>query len=165
MDEAADVLSGIFRFEDRSGSGGSFEMLPFRVNLGAEFRVPAYDRLSVGLLYQGRGGASFSRHTGRISLNWNPLHFLSMSTGMTLNKAGQNFGFALNLHPAGINLLVGCDYIPFHTVSIAPLIEDLPSQYQRLAVVPRDQMKLNLYVGLNLALGRSRLNHKKEHIL
>ena len=158
MDEAASALSGIFRFKDHSGSGGKFEMLPFRVNLGAEYRMPFYERLSVGLLYQGRGGASFSRHMGRFSLNWNPLDFLSVSTGTTLSKMGQNIGFALNLHPAGVNLLVGCDYIPFHTVDIAPLVKDVP-----YTIVPRDQMKLNLYIGLNLALGRSRLNFKKEH--
>ncbi len=163
MDEATSALSGIFRFKDHSGSGGQFEMLPFRVNLGAEYRMPFYERLSVGLLYQGRGGAAFSRHTGRFSLNWNPLRFLSMSTGTTLSKMGQNFGFALNLHPAGINLLVGCDYIPFHTVNVAPLVNDLPEQFRSLAVLPRDQMKLNLYISLNLALGRSRLNFKKEY--
>lgn len=164
MDEAKSVLSGIFRFKDHSGSGGQFEMLPFRVNLGAEYRMPFYERLSVGLLYQGRGGASFSRHSGRLSLNWNPLSFLSLSTGTTLSKMGQNIGFALNLHPAGINLLLGCDYIPFHTVNAAPLVSDWPEQYRSLTVLPRDQMKLNLYIGLNLALGRSRLNFKKEHV-
>ena len=36
----------------------------FRINLGAEFRMPFYERLSIGMLYQGRGGSYFSRHTG-----------------------------------------------------------------------------------------------------
>ena len=162
IDEASSALSGIFRFRDQSGSGAEFEMLPFRVNMGAEFRMPFYERLSVGLLYQGRGGASFARHTGRFSLNWNPLDFLSMSTSTSLNSLGESLGFALNLHPAGINLLVGCDYVPFHGVNITPLIEDLPAQYQSFAVLPRDRMNLNVYVGLNLALGWSRLNFKKE---
>ena len=162
LDEASAVLSGIFRFKDRSGSGAAFEMLPFRVNVGAEFRMPFYDRLSVGALYQGRGGNSFSRHTGRLSLNWSPLNFLSMSTSASLNKMGESLGFALNLHPAGINLMVGCDYFQFHFTSIAPMFDDLPDRYRSLAVLPRDQMKLNLYIGLNLALGWSRLDYKKE---
>ena len=162
LDEASAALSGIFRFKDRSGSGAAFEMLPFRVNVGAEFRMPFYDRLSVGALYQGRGGNSFSRHTGRLSLNWSPLNFLSMSTSASLNKMGESLGFALNLHPAGINLMVGCDYFPFHFTSIAPMFDDLPDRYRSLAVLPRDQMKLNLYIGLNLALGWSRLDYKKE---
>ena len=161
IDEATSELSGIFRFQDKSGSGAEFEMLPFRVNLGAEFRMPFYERLSVGMLYQGRGGAIFSRHTGGFSVNWNPLNFLSMSSSMSLSKIGESFGFALNLHPAGINLLVGCDYIPFHSVSIAPLIDDIPDKFRSWAIVPRDRMNLNLYFGLNLAFGRSRLDFKR----
>lgn len=162
IDEASEALSGIFRFKDHSGSGAVFEMLPFRVNVGAEFRMPFYERLSVGALYQGRGGASFSRHTGRLSLNWSPLNFLSMSTSASVNKMGESLGFALNLHPAGINLLVGCDYIPYHFTNMAPLIDGLPDRYRSMVVLPRDQMKLNLYIGLNLALGHSRLDFKKE---
>lgn len=162
MDEASAALSGLFRFKDQSGTGGAFEMLPFRVNMGAELRMPFYERLSVGLLYQGRGGSVFSRHTGRFSLNWNPLDFLSMSSSLSLNKIGESVGFALNLHPAGVNLLVGCDYIPFHCASIAPLITDLPAKYRSWAILPRDRMNLNLYVGLNLAFGGSRVNFKRE---
>jgi hypothetical protein len=79
-----------------------------------------------------------------------------------VNSLGESVGLALNLHPAGVNLMVGCDYIPFHSVSIAPLINDLPAQYRSWAVLPRDRMNLNLYVGLNLAFGGSRVNFKKE---
>ena len=162
VDEAVSTLSGIFRFREQSGSGAEFEMLPFRVNVGAEFRMPFYERLSVGLLYQGRGGSAFARHTGRFSLNWNPLDFLSMSTSTALSNMGESIGFALNLHPAGVNLLVGCDYLPFHCANIAPLIDDLPAKYSSWTILPRDRMRMNFYVGLNLALGRSRLNFKRE---
>ena len=162
IEEASAALSRLFHFKDQSGTKGGVEMLPFRVNMGAEFRMPFYERLSVGMLYQGRGGAIFSRHTGRFSVNWNPLDFLSMSSSLSLNKMGESVGFALNLHPAGVNLLIGCDYIPFHCASIAPLIDDLPSKYRSWAILPRDRMNLNLYFGFNFAFGRSRLNFKKE---
>ena len=164
IDRAMDALRGIFRFQDVSGSGSKMEMLPFRVNLGAEFRMPFYERLTVGALYQGRGGNCFTRHTARLSLNWNPLDFLSMSTSTALNNLGESIGFALNLHPAGLNLLVGCDFIPFHCTNISPLINDLPERYRSLAILPRDHMNLNVYIGLNLALGRSRLDHKKRYM-
>lgn len=163
IDDAMAQLSGLLRFEDVSGSeGGKLEMLPFQVLLGAEYRMPFYSRLSVGALYTGRGGACFARSTGRLSLNWNPLNFLSLSTSATLNRLGESFGFALNLHPAGINLLVGCDYVPVHVINISSLINDIPPQYEKWAVIPRDRMKLNLYIGLNLAFGRSRLDHRRD---
>ena len=141
------------------------DMLPFQVLAGAEFRMPFYERLTVGALYSGRGGACFARNTGRFSLNWNPLNFLSLSTSATLNRLGESFGFALNLHPAALNLLIGCDYIPVHTIDMAPMIDninDFPPALRRFAVIPRDQAKFNLYLGLNLAFGKSRLDHAKR---
>ena len=164
LGHAMDALSGVFRFKDANGRGGAFDFLPLQVLLGAEFRMPFYERLSVGALYSGRMGSGYGRQTGRISLNWNPLNFLSMSTGMTLNRLGESLGFALNLHPAGLNLLVGCDYIPLHGVSLSPLLDDgdIPPFIRDHAVLPRDQMKLNVYVGLNLAFGHRRLDFAKR---
>ncbi len=164
MDEILDNLSGLVRFQDAGSGKAAFDFLPFRVNLGAEYRMPFYDRLSVGALYMGRGGSAFGRHTARLSLNWNPLNFLSLSTGTTLNKLGESIGFALNLHPAGVNLMIGCDYIPFRCVNVAPLIPDLPAQYSRFAVIPANRMNLNLYLGLNLAFGRRHVDHARRFI-
>ena len=163
LEEAGEALAGLFRFKDMSGTGNAaFEMLPFRVNLGAEFRMPFYERLSVGALYTGRGGNIYARHTGRFSLNFSPADWFSMSTGTTLNRLGESFGFAFNLHPAGINLMIGCDYIPFSVVSIAPLIDDIPAQYERYAVLPANRMNMNVYFSLNLALGRRHLDFARR---
>lgn len=162
IDQALNSLAGLFRFKDAGSGKPGFEALPFRVNLGAEYRMPFYDRLSVGALYTGRGGNTFARHTGRLSLNWNPLDFLSMSVGSTLNKLGQSMGFAFNLHPAGINLTIGCDYIPFRSVNISPLINDFPPKYSRYALIPAHRLNMNLYVGLNLALGRRHLDYARR---
>ena len=165
LGHAMDALSGVFRFQDDSGKGAAFEMLPLQFYLGAEFRMPFYDRLSLGALYSGRFGSGYGRQTGRVSLNWSPLDFLSMSTSASLNRLGESFGFAFNLHPAGVNLTIGCDYIPIHGVSLAPLLSDadIPAFVKRHALLPRDQMKLDLYVGLNLAFGRSCLDHARRY--
>ena len=164
FDNALESLSGAFLFQDASGAGGAFEMLPAQVYLGAEFRIPFYERLSLGALYSGRVGSGYGRQNGRISVNWNPLDFLSLSGGTTISRLGESYGFALNLHPAGVNLMVGCDYVPVHSVSLSPLLEDadLPGFIKRNAILPRDQMKFNLYVGLNLAFGHSRLDYARR---
>ena len=170
VEEMVDALSGLFQFQDVSRTGAAeFEMLPYRIHLGAEYRMPFYDKLSVGALYMMRGGSCFAKNTARLSLNWNPLSFLSLSTGTSLNRLGESIGFALNLHPAGINLLLGCDYIPMSVVKIESLVpensdalSDIPVQYRRFLVVPTNQMKMNLYVGLNLALGKRHLDHARR---
>ena len=165
FDEALNGLTGVLRFMDASGTGSATtEMLPFQVYLGAEFRMPFYDRLSLGALCSGRMGSGYGTQNARISLNWNPLDFLSMSTGTTLNRLGESFGFAFNLHPAGVNLMFGCDYIPIHGISLAPVLQDtdIPSFIRQHAILPRGQMKLNLYVGFNLAFGSARLDHTRR---
>lgn len=164
FNEALNGLTGVFRFKDESGKGGAVEMLPLQVYLGAEFRLPFYDRLSLGALYSGRMGSGYDRQVGRLSLNWSPLDFLSMSGGTTFNALGESFGFALNLHPAGVNLMLGCDYIPIHSVSLTPLLKDadIPSFVRQHAILPRDQMNLNFYIGLNLAFGYARLDHARR---
>lgn len=122
--------------------------------------MPFYDRLSVGILYQGRFVNQFNRHAGRFSINWNPLDFFSLSTGTTLSRLGESLGFAINLHPNGVNFLLGCDYIPLHVMDANPLFGT--SSHSPWAVLPRDRMKLNLYLGLNVAFGRSRLDHARN---
>ena len=163
LDELADVI----QFKQDSEKG-AFAMMPVQLLLGAEYRMPFYDRLSVGALYIGRYGNTFNRQSGRLALNWNPLSWMSMSTGATLNRLGESFSFAFNLHPAGINLMFGCDYIPVHTIKYTVDTDDMQDVFPNLKQVviqaPRDQMKLNFYLGLNLAFGRRRLDHAKRFI-
>jgi hypothetical protein len=164
VEEITDVLS----FQ-RAAEKGAFAMMPVQLLLGAEYRMPFYDRLSVGALYMGRFGNAFNRQSGRVSLNWNPLSWMSMSTGATLNRLGESFSFAFNLHPAGINLMFGCDYIPIHSIGYEVDLEDiadiLPWLDHMTVHAPRDQMKLNFYLGLNIAFGRRRLDYAKRFIL
>ena len=87
-----------------------------------------------------------------------------MSLGTTLNKLGQSMGFALNLHPVGINLTIGGDYIPFRTVNISPLIKDIPEKYKPYALIPAGRMNMDLYVGLNIAFGRRHLDYARRSI-
>ena len=155
------LSSSFLNWKRDPGAGAAFAALPFRLNAGAEFRMPFYDRLSVGALYQGRFGAAFGRHTGRLSVNWNPLDFLSLSTGMGFNRLGESFGFALNLHPTAVNFVLGCDYVPFHCVDASLLFKGIPAKY---AILPRGHMNLNLHVGLNIAFGQNRLDHAKRFV-
>lgn len=158
------VAASFLCWEPVLGKGAAFELLPFRVHAGAEFRMPFYDRLSVGALYQGRFTGSFGRHTGRFSVNWNPFDMLSLSTSLALNRFGESMGLALNFHPAGINLVLGCDYIPFRCVDLSPLLGDEAQAYRSYARFPKGQVKMDVYLGLNIAFGRRRVDHGKRFL-
>ena len=167
VDDSLAELVDVIQFKKVSGKG-AFEMMPVQLLLGAEYRMPFYNRLSVGALYLGRYGNAFNRQSGRLSLNWNPLTWMSMSTGATLNRLGESFSFAFNLHPAGINLMFGCDYIPVHSIPYTIDVDDLQDVFPSLDKLeiraPRDQMKLNFYLGLNLAFGHRRIDHARRFV-
>lgn len=162
--ELLGAAANILNWREVPGARPGFEMLPFRLLAGTEFRMPFYDRLSLGLLYQGRFIDSFDRHVGRVSLNWNPLDFLSLSTSTSFSHFGESMGFALNLHPVGVNLLLGCDYIPLCYVDATPLLRDIPEDQVGFAVLPRGPVKMNFYIGLNVAFGHRRLDYKRNYL-
>ena len=87
LNRAIEELSGVYRFKDDSGKGAAFGMLPLQVLLGAEFRMPFYERLSLGALYPGTERPCLQpafrpsvRELESAGLHW------SLSTGTTLNR-------------------------------------------------------------------------------
>lgn len=134
--------------KDSNGKGYSTR-LNCSLNLGAEYNV-LNDRIGFGLLShtEFRHKKSFSELTA--SVNFRPVNWISATVSHTLlsrNRLGI-WGFALNIHPAGINIFAGADYIPMKMVKW----EDIP--------VPYNMRSLNLYMGLGFNLGRAKYAKK-----
>jgi hypothetical protein len=109
--------------------------------LGAEYNMPFYKPLSVGVLY----GHCFSPYESqkwyevRGFLNIAPLKWLEASVNYGYGTYGANLGWMLNFHPGGINLFVGSDY----------MITKVTPQY-----LPVDNLNAHVTFGLNIAFGR-----------
>jgi hypothetical protein len=130
-------------------SGGYSTRLNCSLNLGAEYNV-LNDHIGFGLLShtEFRHKKSFSELTA--SVNFRPANWFSATVSHTLlcrNKLGV-WGFALNLHPAAINIFVGADYIPMKMV-----------KYKEISV-PYNMKSFNLYMGLGFNLGRAKYAKK-----
>ncbi|MBR1706105.1 MAG: hypothetical protein IJ721_04865, partial [Bacteroidales bacterium] len=107
-----------------------------------------------------RHGASYNWDEARISLNWNPLNFLSFSGSTAFRHFGRSLGAAMNFHPAGIHFILGVDYIPTRIAAIPGL--DLPVDFVGL---PIDGLNFNAWFGLQLAFGKRRLDYGRRYIL
>ena len=109
--------------------------------LGAEYNMPFYKPLSVGVLY----GHCFSPYESqkwyevRGFLNIAPVKWLEASVNYGYGTYGANLGWMLNFHPGGINLFVGSDY----------MITKVTPQY-----LPVDNLNAHVTFGLNIAFGR-----------
>jgi hypothetical protein len=124
--------------------GGIKEMktaLNATMYLGAEYNMPFYRPLSVGVLY----GQCFSPfdcskwYEARGYVNLSPVKWFELSVNYGYGTYGTTLGWVLNFHPAGINLFVGSDY----------MITRVTPQY-----IPIDNMNAHVTLGLNIALGK-----------
>lgn len=162
LDQIKDAFKHIYQLKNAGAGEPVFEMLPFRVNLGLEVRLPVYQRLSLGALYSLRNGEGFDLQEGRISLNWTPLDFISLSGSTTINNIFKSYGAALNLHPGLLNLIVGVDMIPAKVVNISPLLSGVPDAAKSFLKIPTGDLNMNGYIGLSLAFGRAKVDYRRR---
>lgn len=125
------------------------DMLSMTAHVGVEFRMPFWQRLSVGALGSARIDGPYSWYEGRASVNCALLRMLSVSGSYAYSTFGESYGAAINFHPAGLNLFVGLD-------SFKPLL-NMTRQY-----VPIDSFNTNLTVGLDIAFGKYKGRYPKK---
>lgn len=117
------------------------DMLSMTAHLGVEFRMPFWQRLSVGALGTYRFDGPYSWWEARGSVNLALFRWFSLSGNYAYSTYGESYGAAINFHPNGINLFVGVD-------SFKPLLNMTP-QY-----IPIDSFNTTLAVGLDIAFGK-----------
>ena len=115
------------------------------LNIGAEYNI-LNDHIAFGLLSHTEFRQLYVSSELTSSVNFRLAKLFTATFSHTFcgrNRPGI-FGFALNLHPPGVNLFVGLDYIDTSYV----LAGDF--------VVPKYQKSFNIYTGLGINLGKNR---------
>lgn len=117
-------------------------MLSPMLYAGLQYRMPFYERLSVGALSSTKfSGKSATWTEGRFCINLDPVNWFSISTNYAYSTFGHSAGAALSFHLPGLNLFVGTDsYIPLTNVT---------PQW-----VPVNAVTTSVTVGLNIMFGR-----------
>ncbi|MBR5103629.1 MAG: hypothetical protein IKV05_02970 [Bacteroidales bacterium] len=126
----------------------------------AGLEVPIlWNRISFGLLYSGRFSHSYYRQEVTASCNLMPLKWLALGLNYSMYNTRGTFGWLLELTPkAGVNICVGCDYLPGEWIP-APILDNMMQMPSSLAnkgyehaLVPAS-LRTNFHFGLSLALG------------
>ncbi len=110
-DSYADQLSDFINLRNEGDKGSKTTMLAATLNVGAEYQLPMYKKLSFGLLGQHHFAGEYSWTEGRLSANWVPLKWIDGGINLAVNSFCVSTGWVLNIHPAGFNLFVGMDHI------------------------------------------------------
>lgn len=147
MENLKEDFSGLIRLKKAGKEKGDADMLACTINVGAEYEMPFYRKLSVGILSTTRIYGKHSSSEGHFAVNIEPAEWFGFSTNYGISTFGSSWGALLNFSFPGFGLFLGTDCIPMH---FTPTIADLGIG------VPYKKMNLNFNFGLNFNLSRTR---------
>jgi len=154
LDAKFDELDNIVEFHP-SEAGSPMDILPATVYVGAKASPNSW--FSAGLLGTARLEGKYSWAELRASANVEPKHWFGVTASAAYGSFGPKLGGALNVRLPILALFVGGELSSFHFVSNNPngsnKIGDLVKGESFL--VPRDNLNLNLVVGLNVVFGKT----------
>ena len=110
-DKYGDQLADFANLQDQGDQGGRTTGIGTTLNLGAEYTLPMYRKLSFGLLSNTRLQGDYSWTEARLSANWEPLRWLDGGMSLGVGSFGASAGWIVNIHPKGFNFFVGMDHI------------------------------------------------------
>ena len=119
-------------------------MLACTMTAGAEYTMPFYDGLSVGVMSSTTFDGPFTRTSNRLYANLRPCNWFSMSVNGALTSFGEGFGFILSLHPKGYNVFIGSDY----------LMTDFAKAADNGIPYPYGQFRMQLNFGMSFSIGK-----------
>lgn len=106
-----DQLTDFINVKDQGDQGGRTTGIGATLNLGAEYTLPVYRKITFGALSSTRINGPYSWTEGRLSANWTPLKWLDGGVSFAVNSFTASMGWVLNIHPSGYNFFVGMDHI------------------------------------------------------
>ena len=146
VDQLVDDLADLAKF-DKAGEGMKrTTALAATLHLGAQYTLPAYDRLNFGFLSTTRMQGKHSWTEARVSANVAPLSWFEASVNYALSNFGSDAGIMLNFHPRGFNFFIGAD---------VPMCKYEPAYY-----APISRAAVNVNLGINFTFGPK---HKRKY--
>lgn len=109
-DRIRDDISALYELENMGDKGSRSTMIGATMNVGVEYTLPVYRKLSFGLLNTTRIQSGYSWTDFRISGNIAPVKCFDASVNMGVGTFGCSFGWLANIHMTGLNLFVGMDH-------------------------------------------------------
>lgn len=104
-----DDLASLLDLEDKGDQGSTSKGLGTTIRVGAEYKMPFYDKLSVGALFSTRMQGDYSWSDFRLSANVAPLKAVSAGVNLNFGTYGTSMGWILDVHPKGFNLFLAMD--------------------------------------------------------
>lgn len=134
--------------------------LPFSVNAGVRYRMPFYERLSVGALVNFEHSKYGDIVSSRAGATVTPINWLSLTGNFGVSNYGTQAGCMASLTLLGINIFAGfdcycgkCSNLTFSSLGIDP---NLPIQQ---LMVPLNAFRYKFSSGITIQFGKRRADY------
>ncbi len=134
---AFNSLASIADFRRQDYKKNSWDLLTASVIAGAEYELPFYEKVGVGLMGMYRVDNLFHWGELRGSVNYRPWQWLSLSVSGAYNSYGWEYGASLAVHTKLLHFFIGSD----------ALLQEVTPQF-----VPIGKLNHNLTFGLGIQL-------------
>lgn len=108
LNHLVDHVKGIYEFEPRKKNVKP-SLITYTAMVGAEFKMPFYEKMSVGVLGTQIYNHMVPFHEGRVSLNVSPLKWLSLSASTAYSTYGWEYGVMANVYAKKFSFHIGTD--------------------------------------------------------
>ncbi|MGN1233433.1 MAG: DUF5723 family protein, partial [Candidatus Cryptobacteroides sp.] len=139
-----DGLEDLYEFRRTSTNGKRSNMLACTLTAGAEYTMPFYSGLSMGIMSSTTFQGPYTRTSNRLYANLTPCNWFSLSVNGVLSSFGGGGGFVIGFHPKGFNFFIGSDYLMTKFAKAAE--PNIPYPYGKL------RMQLNF--GMSFSIGK-----------
>lgn len=106
-----DQFAEFAHLQDEGNQGRRTTGIGATLNVGASYNLPAYEKMTFGLLSSTRINGAYSWTEARVSANWTPLNWLDGGVNLAFNSFTTSLGWVLNVHPKGFNFFLGMDHL------------------------------------------------------
>lgn len=110
-DKYGDQIADFINLKDNGDQGGRTTGIGATINVGAEYNMPVYRKITFGALSSTRIKGAYTWTEGRLSANWTPLSWIDGGVSFAVNNFTASMGWVLNIHPKGYNFFIGMDHL------------------------------------------------------
>ena len=108
-DKYTDQMLDFANLRDKGDKGARITGIGTTINLGAEYVLPTFRMLKLGLLTTAKINGPYSWMEGRLSGNISPVDWFDGTLAIAVNNYQSNLGFLANFHSKKLGFFIGMD--------------------------------------------------------
>ena len=123
------------------------------LNVGLEYKMPFYNKLSVGALFTQRFDNAYSYTKGSLMLNISPVNFFDLAASVSVSTFGLDYGAMLNINFPGFSIFAAAD---IYAGKVSMISGNDEAHAVSNMYIPLNKFNSSAMLGINIPFGKVR---------